>query len=102
MTRKLKIQIPYDKLSAFCKKNHINKLSFFGSVLRDDFSKKSDIDILVEFDPHHIPGLDFFDMRNQLSKILKRKVDLNTPGFLSGFFRKKVQRESVPAYVKPR
>lgn len=75
----LKIKVPHKKLEAFCKKNHIRKLAFFGSVLRDDFGPKSDVDVLVEFEQGKTPGLAFFRMQNELSEILGRKVDLNTP-----------------------
>ena len=54
---KLHIKIPRDRLADFCRKNHIRKSSLFGSVLREDFRPESDIDVLVDFDPQHIPGL---------------------------------------------
>jgi len=94
-------RIPLDKskLEDFCRKHHIRKLAFFGSVLRDDFASGSDVDVLVEFDPEHIPGLAFFEMEAELSKILGRKVDLNTPQFLSRYFRSRVLAEAEVAYV---
>lgn len=72
----------------------------FGSVLRKDFRSDSDIDVLVEFEPEHIPGWEFFDMEAELSRILGRKVDLNTPGFLSRFFRQRVLSEAETLYDK--
>src|SRR5437867_2457691 len=45
------------KVSEFCKRHHIRKLSLFGSILRSDFNESSDIDVLVEFEPDHVPGL---------------------------------------------
>ena len=51
-----KIEIPKDKVADFCKRNHIRKLSLFGSVLRSDFKPDSDIDVLVEFESGHIPA----------------------------------------------
>ena len=96
----LKIQIPREEIEAFCKKNHIRKLAFFGSVLREDFGPNSDVDVLVEFEQGKTPGLAFFSMQNELSKILDRKVDLNTPGFLSKYFREQVIREAEVQYVK--
>ena len=97
---KIKIRVPHKKLAEFCRKNHIKKLAFFGSVLRDDFGPKSDVDILVEFERGKTPGLAFFGMQNELEKILKRKVDLNTPGFLSKYFREQVLQEAQVAYVQ--
>ncbi len=83
------ITIPYDEIAAFCERNHIRKLSLFGSVLRDDFRPDSDIDVLVEFDPDHIPGWEFASMGEELSEILGREVDFLTAGFLSRHFRQK-------------
>ncbi len=74
----------------FCKKNHIRKLSLFGSVLRDDFRPQSDIDVLVEFKSGHTPGFNFFAIQSELSDIFGRKVDLHTPEFLSCYFRDQV------------
>lgn len=85
-----RIDIPKEKISGFCRRNRIRKLAFFGSVLRDDFSLESDVDVLVEFEPGHTPGLAFFDMEEDLSHLLGRKVDLNTPAFLSPYFRQEV------------
>ncbi len=84
------IEIPKEKISAFCRRNHIRRLAFFGSVLRPDFSADSDIDVLVEFEEGCVPGFAFFEMEDELSRMLGRKVDLNTPGFLSRYFRDKV------------
>jgi predicted nucleotidyltransferase len=96
----MKIKIPHEKIEAFCKKNHIRKLAVFGSVLREDFGPKSDIDVLVEFERGKTPGLAFFNMQAELSEILGRRVDLNTPGFLSKQFREQVLREAQVQYVK--
>lgn|SRR5574339_257651 len=96
----LKIRVPREKLEDFCRKHHIRKLAFFGSVLRDDFGRNSDIDVLVEFEQGKTPGLAFFRMQNELSEILGREVDLHTPAFLSKYFREQVMREAEVQYVK--
>lgn len=96
---KIKIKVPREKVAEFCQQYHIRKLAFFGSVLRDDFGPNSDVDVLVEFEPGQVPGLAFFAMQDELSKILGRKVDLNTKGFLSKYFRDEVLRESKVEYV---
>lgn len=80
-------EVSKDRIADFCRRHHIRRLSFFGSVLREDFRPDSDIDVLVEFDPEHVPGLAFFAMERELSEILGRKVDLNTPAFLDPHFR---------------
>ena len=93
--------IPIDRegLAAFCRRNHIRMLALFGSVLRDDFRPDSDVDVLVEFEPEHVPGLRFFALERELSGILGRKVDLNTPNFLSPYFRGRVLAEAEVQYV---
>lgn len=93
-----RLKVPKDKIADFCRRNHIRKLSLFGSVFRDDFGPDSDVDVLVEFEPGHVPGLAFFAMERELSKILERKVDLNTPGFLSPYFRKEVLANAAMQY----
>jgi predicted nucleotidyltransferase len=94
----LKIAIPYERLEAFCRHNYIKRLAFFGSVLRDDFTSDSDIDVLVEFEQGKTPGFGFFAMQEKLSELLGRKVDLNTPGDLSPYYRDKVLKEAVTLY----
>ena len=84
---KARIEIPKETLADFCRRNHIRRLAFFGSVLREDFTPESDVDVLVEFEPGARVGLRFFGIERELSEILKHKVDLNTPGFLSKYFR---------------
>jgi predicted nucleotidyltransferase len=98
MTR---ISVSQEKLSDFCRRHHIRRLAFFGSVLRDDFGPESDVDVLVEFEPGHTPGLSFFRMEDELSQILSRKVDLNTPQFLSRHFRDLVLAEAEVQYSNP-
>jgi len=92
------IEIPKDRIAEFCRNNHIRRLALFGSVLRDDFGPDSDVDVLVEFEPGQTPGLRFFGMEIELSEILGRKVDLNTPGFLSDYFRDEVLAEAEVQY----
>ena len=94
-----KIDIPKEKIAEFCRKHHIRKLALFGSVLRKDFRPGSDVDVLVEFEPGHVPGLAFFSMEEELSNILGYKVDLNTPQFLSRYFRDSVLDEAEVQYV---
>jgi len=88
------------KLSAFCRRNHIRRLAFFGSVLRDDFKPDSDIDVLVEFEPDHTPGLAFIRMERELSSLLGgRAVDLVTPKFLNPRLRDRVLSEAAIQYA---
>jgi len=97
-----RIEIPADKVADFCRRHHISKLSLFGSVLRDDFRPESDVDILVEFEPDHVPGfIRLAGMEIELSTILGgRKVDMNTPNSLSRYFRDEVLSEAQVQYVQ--
>lgn len=94
-----RIGVPSQQIAEFCQRHHIRRLRFFGSVLRPDFGPQSDVDVLVEFREGHVPGLALFAMQEELSRILLRRVDLNTPGFLSPYFREDVLRAAEDAYV---
>ena len=96
-----KIRIPKKKLAEFCQRNHIIRLSLFGSVLHDSFNPESDIDVLVEFDPEHVPGFALIRMQDELSLILGgRKVDLVTPKFLNRRIRPQVEAEALVQYAQ--
>jgi len=94
------IAIDRDRVSDFCRRHHIRKLSLFGSVLQENFRPDSDVDVLVEFEPGQRVGLAFFAMQDELSRLLGRKVDLNTPGFLSRYFRDRVLAEAEVLYAQ--
>jgi predicted nucleotidyltransferase len=99
MVATARIEVPQERIADFCRRHHIRKLSFFGSVLRDDFAPGSDVDVLIEFSPGVQVGLiTLSGMEIELSAILGRKVDLNTEGFLSPFFRDEVLREAAATY----
>lgn len=95
-----RIPIHQERLAEFCRRHHIKKLSLFGSVLRDDFRADSDIDVLVEFEPGHVPGLAFFGMEEELAAMLGHQVELHTPQFLSNYFRNQVITEAEVQYVE--
>ena len=70
------ISIDRDAVTAFCRRHHIKRLALFGSVLRDDFRPDSDVDVLVEFEPGHVPGLDFVTIEREFSGLLQgRRVE---------------------------
>jgi uncharacterized protein len=94
-----RISLDQVELGSFCRRNRIRRLALFGSVLRDDFRPDSDVDVLVEFEGGASPGLDFFAMQDELSAMLGRRVDLNTPGFLSPYFRERVVDEAEDLYA---
>ncbi len=94
-----RLPLDRDKIAAFCRRHGIRRLGLFGSVLRDDFRRDSDVDVLVEFQPGSRTGLAFFDMQDELSEIIGRAVDLNTPGFLGPQIREQVLRGIQDVYV---
>jgi predicted nucleotidyltransferase len=97
-----KIKVDKGRLGEFCRQRHITKLSFFGSVLRDDFTPDSDVDVLVDFEEGHIPGfLRVAQIERELSVLLdNRKVDLRTFRDLSGYFRKEVLAAAEVQYAQ--
>jgi uncharacterized protein len=95
------LQISPESLAELCGRYHVRRLMLFGSVLRDDFGPSSDVDVLVEFEPGQTPGLRFFAMQDELSSLLARKVDLNTPPCLSRYFRDDVLSKAQVIYAAP-
>lgn len=95
------VQIPLDleHMANFCRRHHIRSLALFGSVLREDFRPDSDVDVLVQFEDGCTPGWELFDLEDELSGVLGRRVDLNTPGFLSRSFRQRVLYEAQIVYA---
>ena len=93
------VEIPREVIAEFCRRHRIRRLALFGSILREDFGPESDVDVLVEFEPGATPGFAFFGMQDELSAILGRKVDLNTPQCLSKYFRDEVLREAQKLYA---
>jgi len=95
------IEMPRRRIAAFCRRNHVRRLALFGSILRDDFGPKSDVDVLVEFEPGHPVGLlRMAALERELAQIIGRKVDLRTPAELSRYFREEVVRSSEVQYAR--
>jgi predicted nucleotidyltransferase len=96
----LPIEIDQMRIAAFCRKHHLTKMALFGSVLTERFGPASDVDVLFEYDPEHIPSLfDIVRMERELSEILGRKADMRTPKDLIRYFRDEVMRTAVVQYV---
>jgi uncharacterized protein len=102
MTKSKNIKMPHEKIAEFCKRNHIRRLSLFGSALKGELRKDSDIDLLVEFHVDEAPSLfDLARMERELSKLLRgRKVDLRTPNELSRYFRDEVLSAASVQYAE--
>ncbi len=96
------IPIPYDALREFCERHHIVRLWLFGSVLRDDFRPDSDVDVLVQFDPDHVPGWAFYGTWvEELETIWGRPVDLGTPGSLRPWIKAELMADAKLIYERP-
>jgi predicted nucleotidyltransferase len=94
-----KVSVDQERLAEFCRQNGVRRLAIFGSALRDDFGRDSDVDVLIEFEPGRTPGLRFFWMQEELSRLFNRTVDLHTPASLSRYFRSQVLAEAEDQYV---
>lgn len=94
------IEVDRGAIAAFCRRRHVRRLALFGSVLRSDYGPGSDVDILVEFERDHIPGLiGMGAMAEELSAVLGVKdVDLRTAEDLSEYFRDDVLAEAQVQY----
>ena len=94
------LPITAEQISDFCRQHHIIRLAFFGSVLRDDFRPDSDVDVLVEFHPDHLPGWEIIDLEDEFSKLCGgRKVDFVNPKYLHPRMREPVLSSAQVQYV---
>lgn len=85
------IEIAPETIAAFCRRHHIRRLSFFGSILRDDFRPDSDVDVLVEFEPGYAVGLKVIGMEEELSQLLGgHKADIVSAKYLNRRLRDRV------------
>lgn len=98
----VRIDVPKDKIATFCRANHIKRLAFFGSVIGENFRADSDVDVLVEFSPGHIPGLlGVARLERELSEMLGgRRVDLRTMEDLSRYFRDDVYKQAEVQFAE--
>lgn len=91
------VQLDCEAIATWCRKWRIRELSLFGSALRDDFGPESDLDFLVSFDPGACVSLwDFVAMRDELSALTGRKVDLvDREGLRNPFRRREILAHRV-------
>ena len=97
-----RIEVDHRRIAEVCRRHHIQRLSLFGSVLRDDFGGGSDVDVLVEFDPRHVPGfLEMDGIADELSPSLGgRRVDLVTKNAILDSLRDRILASSEVAYAE--
>ena len=96
------IAIDRAAIADFCRRHHIRKLALFGSVLRGDFRPESDVDVLVEFEPEHSPGLiALYDIEGELQSLFSgHRPDLVTFKALNRWIRDRVLAEAQVQYVE--
>lgn len=97
-----RIRIPRKSLAQFCRRHHIRKLSLFGSVLTDEFRADSDLDVLVEFEPGHTPGLAIIDLERELAELLggEHKVDIVNEKYLNPRLRQRILETAQVQYAE--
>ena len=96
-----RIHIPTEGIAEICRRHRVRRMALFGSVIRDDFTPQSDVDVLIEYEPGHADGFGFTDMRYELTDLLHREVDLHTPASISPYFRHEVMGDAEDIYVAP-
>lgn len=93
------IEVDRTRLNELCQAYHVKSLAMFGSQMRGDSHPESDLDLLVEFEPDNVPGFRFFQLERELSALFHLPVELNTPGFLSSYFRDEAVRSAKLVYA---
>lgn len=101
MLDRLKLPNYKDSIASFCKRNHIQRLSLFGSVLREDFRGDSDVDVLVVFEPDYVVGLGIIEIEQELSALLGgRKVDMVNEKYLNPRLRDRILSSAEVQYAE--
>lgn len=96
----IQVDVPYETIRELCEKYSVRELSIFGSAVREDFSDRSDIDVLVEFQPDAGIGLlESAALEEDLSKVFGRNVDLVSKRGLNPRIRDDVLGNATPLYA---
>lgn len=90
-----------ERLAELCRRHRIRKLALFGSILRDDFGPESDVDVLVDFEPGHVPGLfGLHRIEREISALFgDRRVDLLTFRSLNPHLRDRILSAAEVQYA---
>lgn len=86
----LAIELPLEEMSAIARRHGATEMALFGSVLRaGEFRPDSDVDVLVAFPPElRYTLFDFARLKNELTELIGRRVDL-------------VEKDGLKRYVRP-
>lgn len=94
-----RIHVDQHALEMFCRRHHIRRLAFFGSVLRDDFTPDSDVDVLYEFQPGHEPGWEIAQIEEELTQLPGRRADLVPYKYLNPHIRDRILSQAEVQYA---
>ena len=96
----VKLKIPIEKIEVFCQHYQVQRMSLFGSALRDDFKEGSDVDVLVKFDPDARVSFTILGkMQRELAAIFERPVDLVPQDGLKSVIRDQVLSSAQVVYT---
>ncbi len=99
----MQVDVPLAEIARYCRENKIARLRAFGSVLGDDFTPESDVDLLVAFEPEaRISLLDRVRIKRELSELLGREVDLVSEKGISKYIRDEVFAEAEMLFADER
>ena len=97
----MKIELDREQIAEYCRRHHIRRMALFGSVLREDFGPDSDVDVLVEFEPDHVPGYGFIGIQDELSEFFDgHPVDLCTEKSLHPLIKDRVIRDAEIIFAR--
>jgi predicted nucleotidyltransferase len=88
-----------EQLTEICRRYHMSELAVFGSAARGDMRSDSDVDIFIEFEAGAHPGLRFFDLEEELTKLFGRRVDLGRKSLLKPLVRPSALCDAVILYA---
>jgi predicted nucleotidyltransferase len=94
------VSVSRDDLDTLCRRHRIRRLSLFGSVLREDFSAESDVDVLVDFEPSvRVTFFSLARIEDALSELFGRRADVHVSRSLSPYLRERVLSHARELYV---
>ena len=97
-----RIPVPMDVVADFCRRHRVREFALFGSVLRDDFTPESDVDVLIDFLPQtRVTFFDLSHLKDELEEMFHREVDLVTKRSLHPVIASDVLASRQMLYVTP-